>query len=110
MAAAYGTTVLELYDVPVQSNRVIRPRNRKSLETKSGVRMELLSTGTKMLDSMLIRVPPGPGSAGAYQHQGEDLLYMLVGTLEVWLDEVECHLLEQGDSFWFESNRGHQLV
>jgi len=108
LAAAYGTTVLELYDLPAQSNRVIRPRNRKSLETKSGVRMELLSTGTKMLESMLIRVPPGTGSDGAYQHQGEDFLYMLAGTLEVWLDEVECHHLEEGDSFWFESNRGHR--
>lgn len=108
LAAAYGTTVLELYDLPAQSNRVIRPRNRKSLETKSGVRMELLSTGTKMLESMLIRVPPGTGSDGSYQHQGEDFLYMLEGRLEVWLDEVECHLLEQGDSFWFESNRGHR--
>ena len=107
-AAAYGTTVLELYDLPAQSNRVIRPRNRKSLETKSGVRMELLSTGTKMLESMLIRVPPGTGSDGTYMHQGEDFLYMLEGTLEVWLDEVECHILEQGDSFWFESNRGHR--
>ena len=108
LAAAYGTTVLELYDLPAQSNRVIRPRSRKSLETKSGVRMELLSTGTKMLESMLIRVPPGTGSDGTYQHQGEDFLYMLEGTLEVWLDEVECHLLQQGDSFWFESNRGHR--
>src|ERR1035441_1370340 len=54
LAAAYGTTVLELYDFPVQSNRVLRPRRRQSLETKSGVRMELLSTGTKMLESMLI--------------------------------------------------------
>jgi DNA-binding transcriptional MerR regulator/quercetin dioxygenase-like cupin family protein len=108
LAAAYGTTVLELYDLPVQSNRVLRPRNRKSLETKSGVRMELLSTGTKMLESMLIRVPPGTGSDGAYMHQGEDFLYMLEGALEVWLDEVECHLLQQGDSFWFESNRGHR--
>jgi DNA-binding transcriptional MerR regulator len=108
LAAAYGTTVLELYDMPAQTNRVIRPRNRKSLDTKSGVRMELLSTGTKMLESMLIRVPPGTGSDGAYQHQGEDFLYMLEGTLEVWLDEVECHILEQGDSFWFESNRGHR--
>lgn len=108
LAAAYGTTVLELYDLPAQSNRVIRPRNRKSLETKSGVRMELLSTGTKMLESMLIRVPPGAGSDGTYMHQGEDFLYMLEGTLEVWLDEVECHVLQQGDSFWFESNRGHR--
>jgi quercetin dioxygenase-like cupin family protein len=40
-------------------------------------------------------------------HQGEDFLYMVEGTSEVWLDEVECHLLQQGDSFWFESNRGH---
>jgi DNA-binding transcriptional MerR regulator/quercetin dioxygenase-like cupin family protein len=108
LASAYGTTVLELYELPAQSNRVIRPHNRKNLQTKSGVRMELLSTGTKMLESMLIRVPPGTGSDGAYQHQGEDFLYMLEGTLELWLDEVECHLLEQGDSFWFESNRGHR--
>jgi hypothetical protein len=34
-------------------------------------------------------------------HQGEDFLYMPERPLEVWLDEVECHLLEQGDSFWF---------
>jgi DNA-binding transcriptional MerR regulator len=108
LAAAYGTTVLQLYELPVQSSRVIRPRNRKSLETKSGVRMELLSTGTKMLESMLIRVPPATGSDGAYMHQGEDFLYMLQGTLEVWLDEVECHVLQEGDSFWFESNRGHR--
>jgi DNA-binding transcriptional MerR regulator/quercetin dioxygenase-like cupin family protein len=108
LAASYGTTVLNLYELPAQSSRVIRPRNRKSLETKSGVRMELLSTGTKMLESMLIRVPPGTGSDGTYMHQGEDFLYMLQGTLEIWLDEVECHVLEQGDSFWFESNRGHR--
>lgn len=108
LAAAYDTTVLELYDLPAQSNRVITSRNRKSLETKSGVRMELLSTGTKMLESMLIRVPPGTGSDGTYMHQGEDFLYMLEGSLEIWLDEVECHVLEQGDSFWFESNRGHR--
>jgi DNA-binding transcriptional MerR regulator/quercetin dioxygenase-like cupin family protein len=108
VAAAYGTTVLELYDLPVQTSRVVRPGNRKSLETKSGVRMELLSTGTKMLESMLIRVPPGTGSDGAYAHQGEDFLYILEGSLEVWLDEVECHILQQHDSFWFESNRGHR--
>lgn len=52
--------------------------------------MELPSTGTKVLESMLIRAPPGTGRHGTYQHQEEDFLYML----EVWLDEVECHLLQ----------------
>ena len=108
LAAAYGTTVLDLYDLSPQSTRVVRPKNRKTLETEAGVRMELLSTGTKMLESMLIRVPQGTGSDGAYTHQGEDFLYILQGTLEIWLDEVECQVLEQGDSFWFESNRGHR--
>jgi len=26
----------------------------------------------------------------------------------LWLDEVECHILQQSDSLWFESNRGHR--
>ncbi len=108
LAAAYGTTVLDLYDLSPQSTRVVRPHNRKTLETEAGVRMELLSTGTQMLESMLIRVPQGTGSDGAYTHQGEDVLYILQGTLEIWLDEVERQVLQQGDSFWFESNRGHR--
>jgi uncharacterized cupin superfamily protein len=64
--------------------------------------MELLSA------SILIRVPPGTGSDGAYMHQGEDFLYMLEGTIEIWLDEIECHVRKHGDSFWFERNLGHR--
>jgi len=33
---------------------------------------------------------------------------MLRGSLEMWLDESECHVLREGDSFWFESNVGHR--
>jgi quercetin dioxygenase-like cupin family protein len=33
---------------------------------------------------------------------------MLAGTLEIWLDEMERHELQAGDSFWFESNLGHR--
>lgn len=108
LAAAYNTTVLELYDLVPQTSRIVRPGNREALETDSGVRMELLSTGTKMLESMLMRVPPGTGSDGAYTHQGEDFIYMVKGVLEIWLDEVDCYVLQEGDSFWFESNRGHR--
>ena len=108
LAAAYGTTVLDLYDLKPQISRVVRADKREALETKSGVRMELLSTGTKMLESMLMRVPPGSGSDGAYTHQGEDFIYIVQGSLEIWLDEVECQVLKQGDSVWFESDRGHR--
>jgi DNA-binding transcriptional MerR regulator/quercetin dioxygenase-like cupin family protein len=108
LAGAYGTTVLELYDLPKQPDRIVRPGKRQSIQTQSGVRMELLSTGTRMLETMLMRVPPGAGSDGAYTHQGEDWIYMLKGDLEIWLDEAECYVLHENESFWFESNRGHR--
>jgi quercetin dioxygenase-like cupin family protein len=108
LAAAYGTTVLALYELPAKSSRIIKPNKRRVLQTETGVAMELLSTGTKMLQSMLFRIPPGTGSDGAYSHAGEEFIYMLHGTLELWLDELERNILHRGDSFWFESNRGHR--
>lgn len=109
LAAAYGTTVLELFDRKARRpTRLVRPRERRILKTHSGVRMELLASGTTMLQCMLFRVAPGAGSDGAYSHQGEEFIYMLDGSLEVWLDEVDCHVLERGDSFWFESTLGHR--
>lgn len=108
LAAAYGTTVLEFFNLPRQSTRLVRPRDRRVLQTPSGVRIELLSTGTTMLESMLFRVAPGAGSDGAYSHQGEEFIHVLRGTLELWLDELECHVLREGDSFWFESTHGHR--
>ncbi|MGE5243643.1 MAG: MerR family transcriptional regulator [Betaproteobacteria bacterium] len=108
LAKAYGTTVLELFNLPRQASRLVRARDRRALQTHAGVTMELLSTGTTMLESMLFRVAPGGGSDGAYSHQGEEFIYMLSGTLELWLDEFECHKLQEGDSFWFESTLGHR--
>lgn len=110
LAACYGTTVLEFFDLPQRSSRVIRPEDRRVLRTKTNVIMEVLSIGTKMLECMLFRVPPGSGSDGAYSHQGEEFVYMLSGTIEFWLDETECHILHAGDSFWFDSSMGHRWL
>lgn len=108
LAAAYDTTVLALYNLPAKSSRIIRKNDRRVLRTDAGVAMELLSTDARMLQSMLFRLPPGTGSDGAYSHAGEEFIYMLQGTLEVWLDEWERSILRRGDSFWFESTRGHR--
>ena len=108
LAATYNTTVLEFFDIPHHKRRLIRPQERRLIRTESGVEMELLSIGTKMLECMLFRVPPKSGSDGSYSHVGEEFIYMLKGNLEFWLDELESHVLKQGDSFWFESNIGHR--
>ncbi len=108
LAATYNTTVLEFFDMPRQSRRLIRPDQRRSLKTESGVVIELLSVGTKMLECMIFRVAPKSGSDGSYSHAGEEFIFMLQGELEIWLDEWERHVLRTGDSFWFESNLGHR--
>ncbi len=108
LSAAYNTNVLEFFEGPRHSRRLIRPDERQLLRTESGVGMEMLSIGTKMLECMLFRVPAKAGSDGAYSHVGEEFIYMLAGSLEIWLDELECHVLTPGDSFWFESNLGHR--
>lgn len=108
LSAAYHTTVLDFYELPKQSNHLVRPRDRRAIQTQSGVRIELLSIGARQLESQIFRVPPGAGSDGAYSHQGEEFIYMMSGTVEIWLDELQCHTLSEGDSFWFESTIGHR--
>lgn len=108
LATAYDATVMDLFQSPKGKERLVRPAERRVLEMHSGVRMEMLSSGATMLQSMLFRVAPLSGSDGAYSHQGEEFIYMLQGTLEVWLDELECFVLNEGDSFWFESTLGHR--
>ena len=108
LATTYGTTVMELFQTPRHHGRLVKPNERRVLEVHSGVRMELLSSGAPMLQSMLFRVAPLAGSDGAYSHQGEEFIYMISGTLEIWIDELECFVLQAGDSFWFESTHGHR--
>jgi DNA-binding transcriptional MerR regulator/mannose-6-phosphate isomerase-like protein (cupin superfamily) len=108
LATAYGTTVMDLFQTPAHHGRLVRPGERGVLEVHPGVRMELLSTGAPMLQSMLFRVAPLAGSEGSYSHQGEEFIFMISGTLEIWLDELHCFVLQAGDSFWFESSHGHR--
>jgi DNA-binding transcriptional MerR regulator/quercetin dioxygenase-like cupin family protein len=108
LAMSYGTTVTELFKTAPHDRRLVTPAERRVLDVHNGVRMELLSFGAPMLQSMLFRVAPLAGSEGAYSHQGEEFIFMVSGTLEVWLDELECYVLREGDSFWFPSTHAHR--
>jgi DNA-binding transcriptional MerR regulator/quercetin dioxygenase-like cupin family protein len=110
LASTYRTNVLELLDLPAKRSRLLGPTDRQVLQAHPGVRMELLSTGATRLESMLFRAAPRAGSGGSYSHEGEELVYILGGSIEIWLDELEHYILRTGDSFWFESTRGHRWL
>ena len=108
IARFYRTNILSLFEAAGDNPRLVRPSQRKVLETNAGVRMELLAWGNTAMEPHLFRVKPGGGSGESYTHEGEEFLHVLRGTFEIWLGKVEHYRLNTGDSLYFESSTPHR--
>lgn len=108
IARFYRTNILSLFEAAEENPRLVRPAQRKILETIPGVRMELLAWGHTAMEPHLFRVRPGGGSGEPYAHEGEEFLHVLRGDFEIWLDNGEHYRLKPGDSLYFESSTPHR--
>lgn len=108
LARFYKLNILALFDPSETNPHHVRPRERKILDAGLGVRMELLAWGNAVMEPHLFCIAPGAGSGEAYSHEGEEFLYLLRGRLEIILGEDERYVLNEGDSFYFESSMHHQ--
>jgi DNA-binding transcriptional MerR regulator/uncharacterized RmlC-like cupin family protein len=105
----YGTTVHDLLAGGQRSTRLVRAAARPRLPTSgTGVHIEQLAVGTLQMEPHFYRVKPGAGSDGAYEHAGEEFIFVLRGRLEVWLEERERHRLGPGDCLYFPSTLPHR--
>ena len=107
IARFYRTNILSLFEAG-ESLRLVRPKQRKLLETDTGVRMELLAWGNTAMEPHLFRIKPGGGSGESYTHEGEEFLHVLRGSFEIWLNGDEHYQLNAGDSLYFESSLPHR--
>ena len=108
IARFYRTNILSLFETAGDNPRLVRPAERKILETTPDVRMELLAWGNTVMEPHLFRVKPGGGSGASYSHEGEEFLHILRGNFEIWLDKNEHYRLKPGDSLYFESSTPHR--
>jgi DNA-binding transcriptional MerR regulator/quercetin dioxygenase-like cupin family protein len=108
IARFYRTNILSLFETAAENPRLVRPNQRKVLETTPGVRMELLAWGQTAMEPHLFRVKSGGGSGESYSHEGEEFLHVLRGEFEIWLDGKEHYRLQPGDSLYFESSTPHR--
>jgi DNA-binding transcriptional MerR regulator/quercetin dioxygenase-like cupin family protein len=108
IARFYRTNILSLFETAAENPRLVRPGQRKILETTPGVRMELLAWGQTAMEPHLFRIKPGGGSGESYSHEGEEFLHILRGDFEIWLDGKEHYRLRPGDSLYFESSTPHR--
>jgi DNA-binding transcriptional MerR regulator/quercetin dioxygenase-like cupin family protein len=108
IARYYRTNILSFFEPAKENSRVVKPAERKILETTKGVRMELLAWGNTAMEPHLFRIKPGGSSGESYTHEGEEFLHVLRGQFEIWLNQDERYLLEPGDSLYFQSSTPHR--
>jgi DNA-binding transcriptional MerR regulator/mannose-6-phosphate isomerase-like protein (cupin superfamily) len=108
IARFYRTNILSLFETAGENPRLVRPAQRKILETNAGVRMELLAWGNTAMEPHLFRIKRRGGSGESYSHEGEEFLHVLRGEFEIWLGDTEHYRLKMGDSLYFESSTPHR--
>jgi len=87
IARYYRTNILSFFEPAKENSRVVKPSERKILETTKGVRMELLAWGNTAMEPHLFRIKPGGNSGESYTHEGEEFLHVLRGQFEIWLNK-----------------------
>lgn len=60
-----------------------------------------------LLEANIHVVEPGAESDGEIEHTGEEVGYLLEGTLELWVDDQK-YRLSSGDAFHFRSDLSHR--
>ncbi|MER9204017.1 cupin domain-containing protein [Mesorhizobium sp. M0933] len=116
LATALKTTISDLYaNVSGSQGSVftVRSSERPKLVTghrRAGNRVvleKLIPNGPGYLMQAAIHViAPGGGNPEPLSHGGQEFGLILQGTLELHVD-AEMVVLEEGDSFYFESHRPH---
>ncbi len=108
IARFYKTNILSMFETNGDAQHLVRPSQRKVLETSPKVRMELLAWGNTAMEPHLFRIKPGGTSGESYTHEGEEFLHVLRGEFEIWLHDRGHYRLKSGDSLYFESSTPHR--
>jgi DNA-binding transcriptional MerR regulator/quercetin dioxygenase-like cupin family protein len=112
LLATYDTTLAAMLssDGDDRDGRLVAAAARHAVEAGAGVRIENLANGFRLLEPQLFVLSPGASSHGPYSHPGEEFMYVLEGTLGVWLDAPgEFYRLAAGDSLTFPSTLEHRF-
>ncbi|CAN5515977.1 MerR family transcriptional regulator [soil metagenome] len=112
LTAAYGTSLHALLggDAEPPGNRLVRAGERPILRMGDAeVRIEQLARGARELEPQLFVLAPGASSDGAYEHEGEEFLYLVSGAVTIWVGDSETYTLDRpGDALTFPSTLPHR--
>lgn len=113
ICSALDTNMAALFAEGEGISVVTRAADRPIIQTDQirrgeGILLENLiphSAGA-LLQGIIHKIEPGGGSDQGLQHEGEEIGYIIEGTLELIVNGV-TYLANEGDSFFFRSNLPH---
>jgi DNA-binding transcriptional MerR regulator len=82
-------------------------RKRPSTSSAEGFSIQPLIDGKNMLDAEVVVIEPDT-SGGVFSHEGEEILYMLEGELDVRLATGQQYKLKPGDSLFYPTTIEHE--
>lgn len=92
---------------------IMRSGDRSTIQTEAmrrgrGIVLERLVSNSiaTLIEANIHHVAPRGSSDGFIQHEGEELGFVLEGTLELIVDDV-TYLVREGDAFFFRSSLRH---
>jgi len=110
LTLAYKIHLADLYEgTQAGSHKLVRADARQIFDHgTTGVRIEQLTHGPAMMEAQYFVLKPGASSEGAYAHEGEELIYVLEGSVDFYLDESEHYHVAAGDCLYFPSTQFHR--
>lgn len=108
LAAALDTNISALISDEVPATGPILRQGERPVIQAGGIELERLVLPTRggLLQANIHIVSPGAASDGLIEHTGEEVGYVLEGTLELRLAE-ERYIVGEGDAFTFPSHIPH---
>lgn len=110
LTLVYNVLLQDLYrEAAPGRTKLVKADARQAFEPSgTGVRIEQLTHGPAQMEAQCFTLEPGASSEGAYAHQGEEMIYVLEGSAEFFLDENEHYHVEAGDCLYFSSSQFHR--
>jgi DNA-binding transcriptional MerR regulator len=110
LVRSYGSTLAKLVRREQAGlAQQTRPGDRRAFVTH-GFRQEQLIDGKTIMDASVCSLEPHEGSGGSYSHEGEELVYVLEGTLRISLGTGEVYDVHAGESLFYPSILEHEWL
>lgn len=107
----YGITIGSLLDGDSADRVVTRASDRTLLDSPAeGVTTQLMVPDlNRRIEALLMTFEPNADYEGPLRHDGEEVIFIVKGSLELTLDENERHVLNEGDTASYSSTRKHKF-